>query len=107
MRAGKLTQWVRFVKIPEVPLRNELGEEVSQDVTVHECHAAVEPLEAREFMAAQQGNAEISHKVSIRYVPGIHFEQTILYGTRRFNIVSIIDLMEGHRELEILAKETL
>ncbi len=105
MRAGQLRHWVQFVELPSVPLRNEFGEEVQQDVVVHQCHAAIEPLTGREQFVAQQTQAEVSHKVMIRYAPNIKASQTIVLRGRRFNVVFAVDVEERHREIEIFAKE--
>jgi len=58
-----------------------------------------------EYFSAAQINADITHRLTIRYVPGIKPEQTIVCGTRKFNIIAAVDVDERHRDMEIMAKE--
>lgn len=67
--------------------------------------ASVEPLSGREFYAAEQSQSEVTHKIRCRYFRGAKAEMRIVYGTRKFKIISIIDWREAHEEFLIMAKE--
>jgi len=69
--------------------------------------ASIEPLSGRELVSAQQQHAETTHRVRMRYQPGITVtaEKRLLYDSRVFEIVSVILNKEGKRMLEILCKE--
>lgn len=70
--------------------------------------AAIEPLTGREYYAAQQVNAEISHRIKIRYKSGITPNMRVKFGVARyFNIVSVIDIKEAHRELHLMCTEVI
>ena len=67
--------------------------------------ASVSPLSGREFYEAGQSQSEVTHKLRLRYRPGIKTEMRIVYGSRIFAILSIIDWEERHESLLIMAKE--
>jgi SPP1 family predicted phage head-tail adaptor len=69
------------------------------------CWAAIEPLTGRELFAAQQRVAEVSHKVTIRWRPGILANQGVWYGKRQFDIQVVLDPDERKCFLVLLCKE--
>jgi SPP1 family predicted phage head-tail adaptor len=70
--------------------------------------ASIEPLSGKEYYASQQVNAEISHRIKIRYKAGIKPNMRVKFGTDRyFNIVSVIDLNEAHREIHLMCTEVI
>lgn len=79
--------------------RDLMGQEI---VTWHPftyAWASIEPLSGREYFAAQQAQATISHKMVMRYQAGIKPYHQILWGTRTFNIDAILN--EGERNVEL------
>lgn len=73
------------------------------DVATVRAHVA--PLRGAERIAAIQAQAVIDHKVIIRYRTGVTAKQRLLYGSRIFDIESVIDINEGHETIELLCKE--
>jgi len=69
--------------------------------------ASIEPLTGREFYAARQTQAAISHKITMRYQTGIRPSHRITWAERVFNIEAILNKGERNRELTILATEVL
>ena len=69
--------------------------------------AAIEPLKGKEYWDAQQVNAESDIRVRIRYRPGISPENRILAGSRVLNIQSVIQPLEGGREIQLLCREAV
>ena len=69
--------------------------------------AAIEPISGREYFSSQQVNAEISHRIKIRYRTGITPNMRVKFSTRYFNIVSVIDLKEAHREIHLMSTEVI
>jgi SPP1 family predicted phage head-tail adaptor len=67
--------------------------------------AAVEPVTSRERDQAMSVQTERTHRVNLRYRPGITETMTVGLGSRRFRIVGIRDLDERHRELELVCVE--
>lgn len=68
-------------------------------------HAAVAPMSGREYAEAQKIRAETTYRISIRYAQ-LQSDWKILYNNRVFDIISLLDLYEAHRELQIIAAET-
>ena len=48
----------------------------------------------REYLIAQQINANLSHKITVRFVDGLNVKHRILFGTRVFSINSIANIEE-------------
>ncbi len=67
--------------------------------------ARVEPLRGRTYFEAQQARANVTHRVTMRYVEGITPDMTINYAGRRLDIISVIDVNEGHDWMEIMTEE--
>ena len=67
--------------------------------------AAIDPVSGRELYAAEQSQSEVTHKVRLRYRPGLTTAMRISRGKRRFKILSIIDWEERHESLLMMCKE--
>lgn len=67
--------------------------------------ASIKPVSGREFYAAEQSQSEITHKIDCRYRTGLTTDMRIRFGSRRFEIISIIDWEERHESLLILCRE--
>lgn len=67
--------------------------------------AAIDPISGKEFYAAEQSQSEVSHKVRCRYRRGITSAMRIMYGSRIFSILSVIDWEERHESLLIMCRE--
>lgn len=69
--------------------------------------AGVRPLTGRQRVEAMQTGMERPHEFRIRYRTGIEGSTRISYAGRRFDVTSVADVNEGHRELVILAEEVV
>lgn len=67
--------------------------------------AAIDPISGREFYAAEQSQSEVSHKVRCRYRAGLDTAMRIIYGKRKFKIISIINWEERSESLLLMCKE--
>jgi len=67
--------------------------------------ASVEPLQGREYFSGPFQMSENITRIRIRYIEGITNKMRIKYGKRLFDIYSVIDSMESHRELQLMCKE--
>jgi SPP1 family predicted phage head-tail adaptor len=68
--------------------------------------AAVEPLEGTERIRAMQTAADATHRVTLRYLPGVSAESRVLHEGRVFEVVSPpIDPEERHVWLILLCHE--
>jgi SPP1 family predicted phage head-tail adaptor len=69
------------------------------------CFAAIWPLRSNERLEAMKMESKITHKIRMRYQPGITSSMRIKFGSRYFQISAPINPDERNRELEILAEE--
>lgn len=67
--------------------------------------AGVRPLVGTQRLEAAQTGLQRPHEFRMRYRTGVGGATRILYDSRRFDITSIVDVFEGHRELVIMAEE--
>ena len=73
--------------------------------TVTVCWGSLEPLKGREWVESGLENSEISGKFRMRHYSGVLPTMQLYFGTRTFEIVSVIDPFERHAELELMVKE--
>ena len=71
------------------------------------CWAKIDQLSGNEMVVAQAVNAALTHKVTIRYRPGVLASMRLLYGTRIFNIGSVVEPETAHVSLELTCGEGL
>lgn len=67
--------------------------------------ASIEPASSRELFMAQQLQHVVTHKVTIRYVAGVTTAHQIVFGSRVFNIQSVLNTDENNRTLVLLCEE--
>ncbi|BAU27630.1 SPP1 family predicted phage head-tail adaptor [Aneurinibacillus soli] len=103
MNIGRLRH--RVMLQSRTTIRNEEGFEDESWTDVATVWAAVEPLRGREYFAAAAVNAENTVRIRMRYRLGITPDMRLLYGMRIFEIQSMIDPDERHRELHLMCKE--
>jgi SPP1 family predicted phage head-tail adaptor len=68
-------------------------------------NAAITPVSSAETYVGEQLQDYVSHKITLRYVPGVTTAHRVLFGARWFDVKSVIDLQEKHRDMIILAQE--
>jgi len=108
MRAGQLRHRVTV----QYPIENQdsVGQLIPTWATLFTAWAAVEPLSAREYIAAQQTNSDISVRIRIRARPPAETRASakmrVLFGARIFEIVAPpIEIEERNREMHLLCRE--
>lgn len=67
--------------------------------------ASIEPQTGRQLEFARQFTATVSHKITMRYVPGLSPAMRVKFGSRIFEINGVIDLEERHREINLFCTE--
>lgn len=88
-------------------VQDEYGQEREDWMDVATVWAAVEPLRGREYFEAHQVQAEVTTRIRIRYRPGVRPDMRVVYNGRIFNIQSVIDPEERHRELQLMCREVV
>lgn len=72
---------------------------------VAEVWASVKPLSGREAMLAQQLQPDVTHAVRLRYRAGVGPECRLVLKGRKLNVVSVLNVEERDRSLELLCIE--
>lgn len=75
--------------------------------TFCETWAGIWPVSGKEIVSNQQLVGQVSHRVRIRYRSGVTSAMKILYGTRTFNISSVVDPNEAHEWLDLICLEVV
>jgi SPP1 family predicted phage head-tail adaptor len=69
---------------------------------------SLEAVSGRERVESQQVQADVSHRIRIRYAAaysGLTPKDRVLYGSRVFDIVAVVDKTGRDKEIEITALE--
>lgn len=105
MQAGRLRHRVTIKYKVSTP--NALGEEVVIWTDLDTVWASVEPLRGREYMDSRQAQADVDTRIRMRYQDGIAIRPSmrIYFGSRVFEIVSVINVWEKRRELQVMCRE--
>ncbi|SEN19091.1 phage head closure protein [Paenibacillus sp. OV219] len=86
---------------------NDYGEQIPQWDDVVTVKAGIYPVSGKDYISAVEVNSEITTKVNLRYVPGLSADMRIMFGTRIFTIIAIINFQEMNKELQVMCKEFL
>jgi len=103
MQIGKLRHYVDLQSSSDVP--NELGEIEKTWSTIASVFASIEPLSGRELLQYQQFNAEMSHRIVIRYNSSVNSKCRVKFGYRIFDINMVKNPDERNIFLELICKE--
>lgn len=103
MKAGELRHRVTIQQ--KAVSQDAIGGQVETWSTVTTVWAAVEPLAGRDYMEGKRLVAEVSTRVRMRYRAGVVPEMRVVYGTHTYDVVSVIDFREEHRELALMCRE--
>ena len=107
MRAGLLRH--RIVIQSPTESRDTIGGVVKSWATFQIMQANIEPYQAREFGRGEQVRADVSHKITIRYISGLspkfRIAWTVSGVTRYFHITEILNLGERDKTINVLAME--
>ena len=105
MDAGLMRHRIEIQALQGTP--NVYGEIENVWVTMATVRASINPVSGREFMAANQEHAAVTHKVTIRYNRTVKASMRVLYGARVLDILHVIDTWEQHHEMVLLCKELI
>jgi SPP1 family predicted phage head-tail adaptor len=106
----------KFPEIGEMVERVTLQRSVKADDEYHgkqvvwldvaEVWAKVEPISSREYFFGQANQAEVTHRIQMRYRSDIGQEWQIKHRDAYYSIRSVIDMGGSRRFLELLCVET-
>ena len=103
IRRGDLRHQITIKTVDVEP--DGLGGEIETERTHIICRAAIWPVSAKEIVQSAQLEMQITHRIRIDYFRNITPAMKIYFGTRKFEIISIINVEERNVMLDILAKE--
>lgn len=85
--------------------RDSFGEPAQEWAQVAQVWASVKPLSGRELWNAQQVQADVTHAVRMRWRQGVDPKMELDLNGRRLRILSVLNLEERNRTLELLCQE--
>jgi SPP1 family predicted phage head-tail adaptor len=103
MRAGQLNRRVQLQR--QALTTDSEGRASGTWSTLATAWAAIEPLQGREALLAAQAQTTLSHRVRIRYRPGVTARMRLVYGARVFDIQAVTNTAEARRELVLDCQE--
>ena len=101
IRAGRLRHRVEILRKPTV--QDDHGHFTGDRTVARTVRAQIEPLNGREFFAAEQINAETDTRIRMRFFEGLLPQDQIRHGTDLYDIKGIIDPSKKGRELVVMA----
>lgn len=105
MNAGKLRHKCRLMTPTHA---NSAGTVTTTWGTATVCWGSLEPIRGREWTESHLSeNAEVTSRFRMRYPNNVTIVPTMRldFGSRTFQIVSVINLGERNREIELMLKE--
>ena len=70
-------------------------------------YAGIEPLHGKQYFEANRLDSSATIRIYIRYLQGITTDMQVKYGTKTYEIDSIIDINERHREMHLMCREVI
>jgi len=105
LEAGLLRKQITIQKISGT--QDAFGQEQLDWASFATVNASVEPLQGYERQRAAQMEAVVDTKIRMRYLLGVYPKMRVLYESRKFNIVSVIDEEERHFTMELMCLEVV
>lgn len=105
MRPGQLRHRIEIQALTVTP--GSMGEPTETWATSATIWGAVYPLKGKEWFESKGKaiRAEVTHRVHIRYMPGITPKHRVKFGSRIFRIESVLNPEERNRELILMCCE--
>ncbi len=85
--------------------QDSAGQPVEAWTTFATTWASIEPLIGKEYFASQQEQAETNIKIRFYHIPNVDPVMRVVYGTRTFEIKSVINYKEQNRETLLMCYE--
>jgi SPP1 family predicted phage head-tail adaptor len=104
IRAGDLRHRIQLVQ-PTLVQDKSGGVEEDQATIFATVWAQIEALTGRELYAAQQRVSQVSHQITLRYMPGITATLNVRFNNREFQILSVENPDERTKMLILLCLE--
>lgn len=103
MQAGTLRH--RLILQHASETQDAYGETLKTWGTLATVWGSVEPLRMREYLEAQQTQAQGTHRITVRYREGLTPLHRVLHRERVFEVVAVLNPEERREMLHFLAVE--
>lgn len=103
--AGRRNKRITLQRLVTAPTAG--GETTDELMTVATAWAAIEPLKGDEAWSARQQQATTTHTIGFVYVAGVTPGMRAVYGSRVFQLESVVNVREENRELLCTATEVV
>ncbi|TGE33328.1 phage head closure protein [Desulfosporosinus sp. Sb-LF] len=103
MNIGCLNKRINILTTTES--KNTVGDTILTPTVFKTVWASIEPVSGRDYVEAKKYQAELTYKITIRYLAGVTPDMTIQFKTRIFLIQDIINPFEHNESLEIMSIE--
>jgi SPP1 family predicted phage head-tail adaptor len=87
--------------------KNSVGEDITTWDTYKWTWAQVTPLTGKEYFSKNEFQSTITNKIYMRYLTGVTPDMRIVWDSRTFDIISVINTDERNRELILMVEEQL
>ena len=105
MRGGPLRYRITIERPVEIQAGD--GSMITAWETFADVWASIEPLIGREYFAQDREQAAVSHKIRMRYLPGITHKMRVAWESRIFEIESVLNVGERNREIVLMCSESV
>jgi SPP1 family predicted phage head-tail adaptor len=102
---GKLRHRITIEQVIET--QDADGSMIETWTTFAMAQASIEPISGREYFAAQSTQADVTHRIRLRYLSGVTPKMRVNYNSRIFDILSVININERNRELQLMCREDI
>lgn len=103
MRAGRLRYNVIIQQVSHA--QDAYGETTETWTEFVSAWAAIEPLKGNEYFDASNVQSQVDVRIVMRYRAGITTSMRVVYGSRVFDIQSVIEPNSARRELHLMCRE--
>jgi SPP1 family predicted phage head-tail adaptor len=105
LKIGKLRHSITLEQVAET--QDPDGSVIETWSSFANAQASIEPISGREYFAAQTTQAEVTHRISLRYLTGVTPKMRVKYGSRIFDILLVINTRERSVELQLMCREAV
>ena len=105
MRLGKLRHRITIEQVSET--QDTDGSVIETWSSVASAKSSIEPVSGREYFDAQTTQADVTHRIYLRYIAGVIPKMRVKYGARIFDILSVINTRERNVELQLMCRENI
>jgi len=105
VRLGKLRHRIIIEHVTET--QDTDGSVIETWSTFATAQGSIEPVVGREYFDAQTKQADVTHRIYLRFISGITPKMRIKYGSRIFDILSVINTRERNVELQLMCRERI